>query len=88
MCHAGFEILKSRQKWCGIQKYCGVFQLRKVLSCVVSGRWCWGIAVKSGAVLKSGKSIFFRGGEEWVSGAEEVGFVGRHGEYSYSGSKD
>jgi len=59
-----------------------------VLSCGVSGRWCRGIAVKSGAALESGKSIFFRGVEDWVSGAEEVVFVGRHGKYLYSGSKD
>jgi len=44
--------------------------------------------VKSGATLESGKSIFFRGVEKWVSGAEEVVFIGRHGEYLYSGSKD
>jgi len=44
--------------------------------------------VKSGAALESGKSIFFHGVEKWVSGAEEVVFVGRHCEYLYSGSKD
>jgi len=67
--------------------YCGVFQLRKVLSCGVSGPWCRGIVVKSGAALESGKSIYFRGVEEWVSGAEEAVFVGRYGEYLYSGRK-
>jgi len=43
--------------------------------------------VKSGAALGSGKSIHFRGVEGWVSDAEEAVFVGRHGEYLYSGRK-
>jgi len=51
-----------------------------VLSCGVSGPWCRGIIVKSGAALERGKFIYFRGVEEWVCGAEEADFVGRHGE--------
>jgi len=43
--------------------------------------------VKSGSALESGKSIYFRGVEEWVSGAGEAVFVGRHGEYLHSGRK-
>jgi len=37
------------------------------------------------AALEMGKPIFFCGVEEWVLGTEEAVFVGRHGEYLYSG---
>jgi hypothetical protein len=37
--------------------------------------------------MESGKSIYFRGVEEWVFDAEEAVFVGRHGEYLYSGRR-
>jgi len=43
--------------------------------------------VKSGAGLGSGKSIYFRGDEVWVFGAEETVFFSRHFEYLYSGRK-
>lgn len=55
-----------------------------MFSCDASGRWRWGIAVQSGAAFEIVKSILFRGVEEWVSGAEEVVYVGRHGEYLQS----
>ena len=70
-----------------MQKCCGVFLFRIMLSCGVSGRGCRGIGVNSGAAMESGKSIYFRGVEEWVFDAEEAVFVGRQGEYLYSGRK-
>jgi len=47
-----------------MQKRCAVFQFRITLLCGVSGHGCRGIAVKSGAALGIGKSIYFRGAED------------------------
>jgi hypothetical protein len=78
-CNSGNIVIPSEVMWSG------VFQFRETSLCGLSGRVCRGIAEKSGAALESGKSIYFRGGEELVSGVEEAVFVGSHGEYSYSG---
>ena len=40
MCHVSLEVSGPHRKQCGIQKYCEICRVRRLLLCGVVGRWC------------------------------------------------